>query len=244
MPATRSLALAAALVLSLGGAACTSGSDGSGDAAAAAGPVELTAEEILAATSDAMAGISSVAFTITQEGAEVPIDEGGLVTFSAADGRYAAPGSAEALVAVDALGAATEIGAVAIDGTVWITNPLTGNWEEAPAVFTFDPALIFDAEVGLPALLADGIANPTPASQLPADDGTYTLTGDVDPSRIAALTGGLVNDVTDVDLVIDAETSLIETLGFAVDVGGTVSTWNLTMSEYDADVTIEPPELG
>ncbi|MGH1505932.1 MAG: LppX_LprAFG lipoprotein [Acidimicrobiales bacterium] len=242
MPATRSLALTAALVLSFGGAACTSSDEASVETEQLDAEPP-TATEILKMSGSAMADISSVAFTITQEGAEVPIDEGGLVTFTAADGRYAAPGSAEAIVAVDALGAATEIGAVAIDGTVWITNPLTGKWEEAPEIFTFDPALIFSTDIGLPALLDDGITDPAPAVP-EAAGGVYTITGDVDPARIAALTGGLVTDVTDVEVVIDADTFLIDTLGFAVDVDGTVSTWSLTMSDYDADVTIEPPELG
>lgn len=231
--------LLAALVLV--GAACTSSDEGSVEVDGAGEP--LTVEEILAETADAMAGISSVAFTITQEGAEVPIDETGIVTFVSADGRYAAPGSADAIVAVEALGTATEIGAVAIDGTVWITNPLTGNWEEAPAAFAFDPAQIFSTELGLPALLTDGIGDAAPA--VPAIfDGAYTITGTVDPARISALTGGLVSDVDDVELVIDADTYLIEALSFAVDVSGEPSSWDLAMSDYDADVTIEAPELG
>ena len=110
------LALAAALVLSSGGAACTS-SDETVEETEQLDAAPPTAAEVLSMSGSAMADISSVAFTITQEGAEVPIDEGGLVTFTAADGRYAAPGSAEAIVAVDALGAATEIGAVVTVGT-------------------------------------------------------------------------------------------------------------------------------
>lgn len=229
--------LVALVVLALA-AACTSGDDTAGEDEA-----ELTAQEILDETATAMADISSVGFVITQEGAEVPIDDGGLVIFVSADGRFAAPGSADAIVAVEALGAATEIGAVAIDGTVWITNPLTGKWEEAPAAFTFDPAQIFAAEVGLPALLSDGITDPVPDSPTPTD-GSYTVTGDVDPQRIVDLTGGLVNDVTDTEILIDAESFLIDSLSFSVDVDGSVSSWNLVMSDYGADVTIEPPELG
>jgi lipoprotein LprG len=219
-------------------AACSSGSDETAESEA----LDIDGVRSLAAT--AMADIDSVAFTIELEGADVFIDDAGLIGFRAAEGRFAAPSSADAVVAVDALGLATEVGAVAIDGDVWITNPLTGDWEAAPESFTFDPALLFDADDGLSALLADGLSNAVLVASASDSDDRYQISADVDPARVASLTGGLVDDVDNVGIWVDAESGRLVEVSFDVglDAGGT--SWRLLLSDYGADVTVTRPELG
>ncbi len=191
-----------------------------------------------------MADVDTLLFTIELEGADVFIDDGGLIQFQRAEGRYAAPGSADAVVSVVALGLATEVGAVAIDGDVWITNPLTGAWEPAPESLTFDPATIFDAEVGLSALIADGLTNAVLESPEPDADGRLHITADVEPARVSTLTSGLVDDVDRVDLWIDQATGHLMEVAFDVgaDEGGT--SWRLLLTDYGTPVTVNEPELG
>jgi len=201
-------------------------------------------DEIRTRSASAMADVDSVLFTIELEGADVFIDDAGLIGFRTAEGRFAAPSSADAVVSVVALGLATEVGAVAIDGEVWITNPLSGDWEPAPESLTFDPTQLFDPEVGFSRLLSDGLINPTLVSPSPDPEGRYQLTADVEPERVRALTGGLVDDVDNVDLWIDATSNQLVEVTFDVgtDAGGT--SWTLLLRDYGTAVSINEPDLS
>ena len=235
---TRRRSLVLGLLLVLIGGACSSGSGGDDDAES------LDIDGVRSLAADAMSDIDTVLFTIELEGADVFIDDDGLIGFRNAEGRYAAPSSADAVVAVNALGLATEVGAIAIDGEAWITNPLTGDWEPAPAAFTFDPALLFDPEVGFSTLLADGLVNAELVAPAPDEDQRYHIAADVDPVRVAALTGGLVDDVDNVDLWVDARSGLLTEVTFdvGIDAGGT--SWRLLLTDYGSPVSITEPDLG
>lgn len=234
----RRLPLLVVLLVATLAAACSSDSD---DTAVAE---VLDVDGVRTLSAEAMAEIDSVLFTIELEGADVFIDDEELIAFRAAEGRFAAPSSADAVVSVVALGLATEVGAVAIDGEVWLTNPLTGDWEEAPESLTFDPAQLFDPDVGFARLLSDGLSNAVLVEPGPDANGRYHLTADVDPARVTALTGGLVDDVENVDLWVDATSGrLVEvTFDVGIDAGGT--SWRLLLDGYGTSVSINEPDLG
>ena len=210
----------------------------------------LTAEAILVESAAAMTEVETAAFLLEQEGAEVAIDEAGQLLFQAADGRIARPGSADALVTVEALGFTTEVGAIAIDGQVWFTNPLTGDWTEAPAGFTFDPAVLLDPDDGLAGLMTEVAATAelrgnaqTYGAEIGPDDGRYRVVrATVSADRVATLTGGLVAESTEVDTFIDRETGRIGFLSFDLVIGGGTSSWRLEITDYDLAVDISPPE--
>ena len=229
----RALALLAVVLAAAGPAvACSRG------AATDAGP---TVDELLAASAVAMSDVTSAAFTIEQSGAEFFIDENGQLAFRSADGRYAAPASAEALVTVDALGFTTQVGAVAIEGTVWLSDPLTGNWAEAPESFAFDPATLFDSEQGFPALLTEGQGR---SELLSSDETSHRIRTPVSAERLSVLTSGLVEAATDVELTIDAGTDRISEATFELPVADQTSSWRLALDQYDEPVTVERPDLG
>ena len=182
-------------------------------------------------------------------GAARLFDDADQLGFQSAEGRFASPSSAEALITVEAFGFTTEVGAVVIDGTLRFTNPLSGAWSEAPESLTFDPATPFDADVGFPALLTEA----RPSAEL-VDDGPDEGGGDGDSQhhvrttasaeRVSVLTGGLVTEESDIDLWIDADSSRIVEARFDVSVDDAVSSWRLTLGDYDAEITIVAPELG
>jgi lipoprotein LprG len=219
-------------------AACSSGSGEEVEAEV------LDVDGVRSLAAAAMADIESVLFTIEHDGADVFIDDEGRIGFRAAEGRFAAPSSADAIVSVSALGLATEVGAVAIDGELWITNPLTGDWEEAPESLTFDPSLLFDTEVGFSRLLSDGLINASLVTPEPDAEGRYHITADVDPVRVSVLTSGLVDDVDNVDLWVDATSGrLVEvTFDVGIEAGGT--SWRLLLDGYGTSVSVNKPELG
>jgi lipoprotein LprG len=203
-----------------------------------------SAEQLATDAAAAMAEVSSVAFTVEHDGTDVFIDEAGLVSFEAAEGHYTEPGAAEAVVAVRAGGFRTEVGAVAIDDEMWMTDPLTGAWGDAPAAFAFNPARLFDADDGLSALLSDN-ATTAELGESEGDDGPegHHLRMTVPREQITDLSGGLIDDDTRTDLWIDPDTDRLVALAFEVSDGEETSTWRFALDDYGAQVTVEPPDL-
>ena len=227
--------LALGLLLPFAATACSSATNEAGDA---------TIGEILDRSSSAMATVETANFAIEQSGAAVYIDQDEQIQFSGATARYAAPSSADALIGVTAFGLSTEVGAVAIDGEIWITNPLTGKWEAAPQGLSFDPTVLFATDTGWAALLSSGLEAP----ELITEDGDtnerHHVRSTVDPDRVSTLTGGLVNESSTLDLWVDAQTGLVDEATFDVQTGGGLTSWRLTVTGYGADVTINKPDLS
>lgn len=197
---------------------------------------------VLAEAGPVLQDLETVRFEILVEGEPVYIDGAELLAASAAEGQYEAPESFQAVVDVKTFGLSVELGAVSIGEDQWITNPLTGNWEQLPPGYGFDPLTLFDPEEGLGATLSAGLADAAFVDEL-SDVDDYTVTGVVAGGRVAALTAGLVEEprVTIV-LTIDAET--LEVKEGTFDTGGGASQWTVRFSEFNEPVSIEPPEIS
>ncbi|NNF55113.1 MAG: LppX_LprAFG lipoprotein [Acidimicrobiales bacterium] len=231
----RLLTLAFGLLLPLVVTACSSATNEAGDA---------TIEEILSRSSSAMAKVETARFAIEQTGAAVYIDQAEQIQFSGATARFAAPSSADALIGVTAFGLSTEVGAVAIDGEIWITNPLTGKWEAAPEGLSFDPTVLFAVDTGWAAVLSGGLQAPVLVTEEGDTDERHHVRSTVEANRVSTLTGGLVNESSTLDLWIDAETGLVDEASFDVETGGGLTSWRLTVTNYDSDITITKPDLS
>ena len=203
-----------------------------------------TVDVVLADSALAMASIETAAFSIVETGAPVFIDDSGLIQFSEASGRFDAPSSADAIVTVKALGLVTEVGAVVIDGKIWITNPITGDWEEAPESFSFDPSVLFAAETGWAAMLSDGLVDPVLLAPTAGDDGRHHVQSTIDADRVSTLTGGLVDEASVVDFWIDPEDDRVVEVAFDVETDEGPTSWLLTLSDFDQEVSITEPDLG
>lgn len=230
------LVVVAALAVALG--------TGCGSDEPAGTTIAADVDAVRTAAARAMGEVDTVRFTIERSGAVVHIDEGGALAFERASGRFAAPSSADALVTVTAGGAAIEIGAVAIDGTTWITNPVSGRWEEAPAGLGFDPATLFDPDLGWRPLLATGLRDARLVEPEPDADGRYHLRGVADAERIAVLTGGLVDESVPIDVWVEATTGRVLEARFETGEPDGVTAWRLALSDYGEPVDVEAPDVG
>ena len=124
----RGLRLAAlgGALLSLLAAACSGGDDGAGTTVTE----PVTAESVLNSAAEAMAAVDTVSFHLERTGAPVYLDSSGSFAFQEGDGRVSnTTSAADAVVKVKALGIDANVGAVSIDGELWLSNPLTGAWE-------------------------------------------------------------------------------------------------------------------
>ena len=198
---------------------------------------------VLDAAALLMGDVDTVQFSIERSGAPVFIDPLEILTFNKAAGRFEAPTSADALVTVEVAGFNTEIGAIAFEGTTWISDPITGNFALAPGGYAFDPATLFDPDTGWRPLLDGGLSE---IEWVGLDSFTgsdrYHLRGLADPERLKVITAGLVEDQEVVlDIWFDTETGAVREVEFSTAFEGDTSTWILTFHGYGDPVEVTPP---
>lgn len=201
-------------------------------------------DTLLEASAQTMGEVESVRFTIERGGAPVYIDPLDALEFVSAEGRFKTPAAADALVVLAVGDIRAQVGAVAIDGDTWLTNPITGDWEPAPDGYTFDPATLFDPDAGWRPLLAEDLTN-VQLVGLEERGGSprYHLRGDAPEGRISLITAGLVGQDVTVDLWLDPVTGAVVEAEFDTLYRGEASDWRLTFADYGADLTIEVPDL-
>ena len=124
----------------------------------------------------------------------------------------------------------------------YITNPLTGVWEEVPAANSRRSAF-FRPEEGIAAVMSSIAAT----FDGPAGD-VYSLSGTLPASAFAALIGDTLEDsVVDVSIEIDADSFHLTKIRFA----GQVSPLDdpsvvriVELSRFGESVSIEAPDTG
>ena len=112
--------------------------------------------QIVLAAAEAMRAVTSVEFELERTGAAVYIDRFESIALNELHGQFSVPNMAQAELTVrinDNLN--TRLGAVAIDAEVWISNPVTGDFETLPTGYDIDPSKFFDPENGWRPLLTE-----------------------------------------------------------------------------------------
>jgi lipoprotein LprG len=203
-----------------------------------ADPVALTM-----AAAEAMALVGSVEFRLERSGAPVFIDQFESIALDRLRGQFTVPTSARAELTVTVDGnLTTKLGAVAIDTEVWISNPVTGDFETLPSGYDIDPSRFFDPEGGWKPLLT----NMAGLELIGIDDRggeRYHVRGTAPAAEVRNITVGLVRDQdVEVDLWIHPTTSLVAAAEFTTVIDGAESDWALELDGYGRAFTISPPE--
>jgi hypothetical protein len=206
----------------------------------------VTAESVLESASARWSETTSAHFKLTIDG-ETFLDSDNTIKLNSAEGDIKRPGSVSATadVGVPVLGN-KEISLIATDGTVYMTNLLSGDWEESPADFSYDPSILFSDTEGIGPILTE-LQNPTLEDDEAVEGrDAHVVTGTVTEDQVSGVTAGAVaGESIDVTVWVDTETSdilkvsLTEPEGVRED----PATWNLVFTEFNEDVTIEPPAL-
>jgi hypothetical protein len=198
---------------------------------------------LLTTSAFAMGTVDTVRFEIERGGVAIYIDPTLTLEFKDAAGRFVAPQAADAVVKVGVSGLNVQIGAIAIDGTIWLSNPITGNWEQAPSQYAFDPTTLFSPEVGWRPLLDGELRNPVLVGLENHDDEQrYHVTGSAPAARIETITAGLVSDQdVDLDLWLDADTGHVLEVLFNAETDAGISSWELRFFDYGDEMNIVPP---
>lgn len=199
-------------------------------------------EALVTGVGDAMAAVETARFEMERSGA--PVRVSGIV-FDSALGVYRAPDAAKAVLTGRGGDLAVELGTISIGQRTWLTNPLTGRWEELQPGTGFNPAVIFDAEMGWREVMRSLIDPRYEGGATQDGEGRWQVTGTIPPERIATLTAGLVEPQSvEVVLLIDPADGLLRRVEFTTEGEEGASDWVITLSEFGEPVTIDPPAAG
>ena len=133
-------------------------------------PVPPTAAEVLLEARDAMTNAGSAWFEIAHENGYLPLSG---VRVTELEGAVNADGAD--LMASASLGRLyIELQVILVDGGVWITNPLTGNWEDAGDP---DQPIVWSLVDGITSIF-DNVTDPEFVED-PGDGGDYVIGADV-----------------------------------------------------------------
>lgn len=195
------------------------------------------------AAAEAMAGATSVEFALDLSGQPIFIDQFESIALDNLRGQFSVPRQAQATLEVEVDGSLrTRIGAIALDDEVWISNPVTGNFETLPEGYDIDPSRFFDPEDGWQPLLAN-LQDVELVGVDPRGGERYHLRGVAPAAEVRNVTAGLVRDQdVPVDLWIHPQTSLVTAAEFTTTLDGNETRWVLELDRYGDEFTIKPPE--
>ena len=213
-------------------------------------PVPLAAEEIIQKASQRMKSLKGFHFVIDRTGSPAYLDPDHTYSFRRAEGNFNAPDHASASVRIIAPGLVAEIQIIGLGELYWETNILTGEWMALPPEQGFNPAVLFDPEIGIqPIIESDmidlSLAGNEELEELPGKQ-LYAVAGKLKGERIYPMSYGLIGpDLMDVKLWIDPETFDIHRIMITQSRADDEPTiWQLDFWDFDKTLDITPPQTG
>ena len=206
--------------------------------------IPADAASIVAASATAMGDTESVRFELQRSGAPVYIDQVEQLALNSIVGQFTVPGAAQAVLEVEVDGGLiSELGAVALDDEIWLSNPITGEFEPLPAGIDLDPSLFFDPQGGWQPLM-EGLTDVELVGTEERDGADrYHIVATAPADRVETITAGLVQDQdVEIDFWIQPVTGHVRAVEFTTVVGGDDVEWSLDLSEYGEDFDIQPPQ--
>lgn len=215
-----------------------------GVALSACGQAEPDPHTLLTSAKSLLDGATSAHFSLASSGAG-----GSGVVLMGGSGDIKRPDSFSGSLTVSLSGFTTTVAAVSVNGTFYVRNPLSNQFESAdPAQYGFaDPGRLMDPKSGLSSLLPE-CQNPATASDdrldgallhevscsLPGQDVKALLT-DAAPQQPVAATVGIAADSGQLRRV--ALTGPFYS-------SSSSSTFTLVVTNYGENVTVTPPPAG
>jgi hypothetical protein len=201
------------------------------------------ADSILDQAAERFAELETAKFELDGTG-YIDIDEIGEVSLNDADGQIERPDRAEIDIAVDTAIADVPVTVVTYDGEVYIKDPVADSTHSAPDDFQFNPALMFDEDQGIPAL----IRSVQDAELLDEDEevdgrATYRIYGIIDGDLIQQATVGVfpANEDVDFNVWIDKETYDVLKIVAEDPTEETDSVWEMWIYDHNEPVEIDDP---
>jgi hypothetical protein len=201
------------------------------------------ADAILDQAAERFAELETAKFELDGTG-YIEIDEIGEVSLNDAEGQIERPDRAEIDIAVDTAIADVPVTVVTYNGEVYIKDPVAGSTHTAPDDFQFNPAIMFDEDEGIPAL----IRSVEDAELLDEDEdvdgrAAYKIYGIIEGELIQRATAGTFPATDDVDfnVWIDKETYDVLKILAEDPTEETDSVWEMWIYDHNEPVEIDDP---
>lgn len=202
-------------------------------------------DDILADASTRLAAVQSMHFTLSVEG-ETYIDDAGTILLESAEGDLARPDrvSVEFKVSLFGIGSVS-IRMITIGEESWTTDLITGRWGEAPPEFGYNPSVLYDNQDGLGPVMGKLETAGIEGTDDVDDREAWHIAGSAANEVITPLTAGtMTGDPVGIELWIDTETYdllRVKVIEPESDEKDNPATWELTLTDFDKQVTIEAP---
>lgn len=200
-------------------------------------PTPVNPQAVLQRSGAVMEGLDSFQFHLSHKSGGIPLLPGLLI--QEAKGRVIRPDKISVEFSGTLGGFAVKSNLIALGGDTYLTNPLTGRWESTPTGVS--PLGFFNPSRGIAAMMIQ-FHGP---SLVPSSGGTLRLSGKLPAEALAPLVGATVKDgAISVELAVDArDFYLLEAIleGRVVPGEPETTVRVITLSEFNAAFTIEPP---
>ncbi len=253
----RLAALAVALVALAAALGACNGNGNESDPTPSPDPHALLTDAI-----DKLASASSFVIEISVRGLPVKIKVGDItlpeeipVYFEYARGTFVAPDRLQAAIDIKVADAVTRTELVALGSDQYMRSDLLtqGNWVQEEVIGGFSPADLLAPETGIPSALARvrnlELVGRTDLDGVPV----HHLTGIIDAQDVYTLTFGLIGtrdgEVSlDIYLLTDGnwveQIVMEEPLPADAEEGAEPTRWQISVLDYNQEITITAPELG
>jgi lipoprotein LprG len=211
-------------------------------------PEILNPEEIVLRSVDRMKSLSGFHFLIDRSGAPAFLNEERSLSFRRAEGDFVAPDRAQATIRVIGPGFVAEVQVINIGEIQWETDFLSGEWQELPPEWGFNPAVLFDPEVGIQPILEKDLSELEWVGMEELEEvpgvSLYALTGEIDGERLNQLSLGMISPETmTVKLWIAPDTFELYRMQITEEAtgGDEPTVWKVDFWDYNHIVEIVPP---
>jgi lipoprotein LprG len=208
---------------------------------------QIPPAEVIASAGEAMLQAPSFHFKIDVAGKPVVLNQLTQLSLRSAEGDFSRPDKMGVHLKVLVAVAAAELDMIALGDEQYLTNVLTKQWEPLPPEFGFNPAVMFDQQVGLEQVLKGGLDNAHWIGVESIDGkSVYHVQGSISGERLQGMSGGLISTgPIEADLWVEADTYLPRK-AVIVDKDSDPekpTTWTMTFSSYGKDVNITAPKV-
>lgn len=193
--------------------------------------------------------VNTLHFTVSIEG-DVYLDKIRTQKLKSAEGDLVRPDKVSLTAKAQIGPVNAQLQFIQIGDRAFLTNILTGKWENAPSGFAYDPRVVFDQNRGVSAILANVQGwQPAPSAKINGTD-TQHVRAPVPTATVNDLVGAsLRGDTVDVDLYIEPKNNDVVRIVLterpdAVPAGTTAVRWTLDLSKQNSNITINAPTIG
>jgi lipoprotein LprG len=213
-------------------------------------PESLPPGEIITRSADRMNALQGFEFVIERSGEPVYFDPDETIAFRRAEGHYVAPDRSQATVRIITPGLVTDVGVISIGEIQWQTNLLSPEWFELPPNWGFNPAVLFDPEIGIQSILQSDLSALTLEESETIEDGPdqklYVISGSLAGERVFDMSDGMIGPQSmAIRIWIAPETfELYRVLITDPSRGQAEPTiWQVDFRQFDQTIEILPPPV-